>query len=155
MALNYNVPGVGNITIDTLVVSSNGSITVKGVIVPGVIEKINQLQALGVNVIMISADQRGNARNLALSCGIPFYKAENSRAKEDVLLSLDSNNIATIGNSRIDIGLFVQSIVSVATLQSEGIHKDIIARVDVILPSIIDALDFFIDEDTFIATMKR
>jgi len=137
------------------VVDSNGTLTVKGEMVPGVVERIHRLQSLGVNVVMISSDQRGNARALALSSGIAYYEANNSREKEDVLLSLGSNNVAAIGNARIDIGLFVQSIVSIATLQSEGIHKDIIDHVDVIVPSINDALDFFLDEDTFIATMKR
>ena len=155
MSLSYNVPGVGVIEIDTLVVDSNGTLTVKGEIVPGVVERIHRLQSLGVNVVMISSDQRGNARDLALSTGIPYHEANNSREKEDVLLSLGSNNVAAIGNARIDIGLFVQSIISIATLQSEGIHKDIIDHVDVIVPSVNDALDFFLDEHTFIATMKR
>ncbi|NOU59510.1 hypothetical protein [Marinifilum caeruleilacunae] len=155
MSLDYAVPGVGTITIDTLVVDSNGTLTVKGEMVPGVVERIHRLQMLGVNVVMISSDQRGNARDLALSSGIAYYEANNSREKEDVLLSLGSKNVAAIGNARIDIGLFVQSLVSVATLQAEGIHKDIIDHVDVILPSINDALDFFLDSDTFIATMKR
>lgn len=155
MSLSYNVPGVGYIEIDTLVVDSDGTMTIRGEIVPGVIEKIHQLQSLGVNVVMISSDQRGNARDLALSSGITYYEANNSREKEDILLSLGSKKVAAIGNARIDIGLFVQSIISVATLQSEGIHKDIIDHVDVIVPSVNDALDFFLDKDTFIATMKR
>lgn len=155
MSLSYNVPGVGYIEIDTLVVDSNGTMTIRGEIVPGVIEKIHQLQSLGVNMVMISSDQRGNARDLALSSGITYYEANNSREKEDILLSLGSKKVAAIGNARIDIGLFVQSIISVATLQSEGIHKDIIDHVDVIVPSVNDALDFFLDKDTFIATMKR
>jgi len=155
MSLTYKVPGVGAIEIDTLVVDSNGTLTINGEIVAGVMERIHRLQSLGVDVVMISSDQRGNARNIALSSGITYYEAANSREKEDVLLSLESRNVAAIGNARIDIGLFVQSIVSIATLQKEGIHKDIIDHVDVIVPCINDALDFFLDEDTFIATMKR
>ncbi len=155
MSLIYKVSGVGTIEIDTLVVDSNGTLTVKGEIVPGVMERIHQIQSLGVNVVMISSDQRGNARELADYAGITYYEANNSREKEDILLSLGSRNVAAIGNARIDIGLFVQAIVSVATLQAEGIHKDIIDHVDVIVPSINNALDFFLDEDTFIATMKR
>lgn len=155
MSLIYKVPGVGTIEIDTIVLDSNGTLTVRGEIVSGVIERIQQLQSLGINVVMISSDQRGNARALALSSGISYYEASNSRQKEDILLSLGSRKVGAIGNARIDIGLFVQSVVSIATLQGEGIHKDIIDRVDVIVPSINDALDFFLDEDTFIATMKR
>ncbi len=155
MSLSYTVPGVGTIDIDTLVVDSNGTLTIKGEMIPGVEERIHRIQMLGVNLVMISSDQCGTAKNLALSSGISYYEASNSREKEDILLSLGSKNVAAIGNARIDIGLFVQSVVSVATLQSEGIHKDIIDHVDVIVPSINDALDFFLDEDTFIATMKR
>lgn len=155
MSLIYRVPGVGRIEIDTLVVDSNGTLTVRGEIVSGVIERIQRLQSLGVNVVMISSDQRGNARVLAESAGITYYEANNSREKEDILLSLGSKNVGAIGNARIDIGLFVQSVVSVATLQGEGIHKDVIDHVDVIVPSINDALEFFMDENTFIATMKR
>ena len=155
MSLIYKVPGVGTIEIDTLVVDSNGTLTVKGELVSGVVERIYQLQSLGVNVVMISSDQRGSARELADSMGITYYEANNSREKEDILLSLGSKKVAAIGNARIDIGLFVQSIVSIATLQGEGIHKDVIDRVDVIVPSINDALDFFLDENTFIATMRR
>jgi soluble P-type ATPase len=155
MSLKYKVSGVGTIEIDTLVVDSNGTLTIKGELVSGVVERIHRLQSLGVNVVMISSDQRGSAKALAGSIGITYYEANNSREKEDVLLSIGSRNVAAIGNARIDIGLFVQALVSVATLQSEGIHKDIIDHVDVIVPSINDALDFFLDSDTFIATMKR
>lgn len=155
MSLIYKVSGVGTIEIDTLVVDSNGTLTIKGEVVTGVIERIHQLKSLGVNVVMISSDQRGNARGLCDSMGITYYEANNSREKEDVLISLGSKKVAAIGNARIDIGLFVKSVVSIATLQSEGIHKDVIDHVDVIVPSINDALDFFLDENTFIATMKR
>ncbi|MCZ4695317.1 hypothetical protein DWB61_10815 [Ancylomarina euxinus] len=155
MSMIYDVSGVGVIEIDTLIVDSNGTISIKGEIVPGVIEKIHQLQSHGVNVVMVSADQRGTANHLARVSGMTYYEASNAREKEDILLSLGSKNIASIGNARTDIGLFVQSKVSIATLQAEGIHKDIIDHVDVIMPSIIDALDFFLDSDTFIATMKR
>ncbi|MGZ2370540.1 HAD family hydrolase [Ancylomarina sp. YFZ004] len=155
MSMIYDVPGVGIIEIDTLVVDSNGTISVKGEIVPGVVERIHKIQAMGVNVVMISSDQRGNARALAQSSGITYYEAANGREKEDVLISLGSNNVAAIGNARTDIGLFVKSVISIATLQGEGIHKDIIDHVDVIMPSINDALDFFLDSNTFIATMKR
>ncbi|MFA9370279.1 MAG: hypothetical protein ACERIH_01045 [Labilibaculum antarcticum] len=155
MSLKYKVPGVGTIEIDTLIVDSDGTLTVRGEIVSGVIERIQRIQSFGVNVVMISSDQRGNARGLADFCGITYYEANNSREKEDILLSLGSRNVASIGNARIDIGLFVQSVVSVATLQGEGIHKDVIDHVDIIVPSVNDALEFFMDENTFIATMKR
>jgi soluble P-type ATPase len=155
MSLKYKVPGVGTIEIDTLIVDSDGTLTVRGEIISGVIERIQRIQSFGVNVVMISSDQRGNARGLADFCGITYYEANNSREKEDILLSLGSRKVASIGNARIDIGLFVQSVVSVATLQGEGIHKDVIDHVDIIVPSINDALEFFMDENTFIATMIR
>ena len=61
---------------------------------------------------------------------------------------------AAIGNARIDMGTFKQAKVSIATLQAEGIHTEILEHVDIIVPSILDALNFFLDEHTFSSTMR-
>jgi len=74
--------------------------------------------------------------------------------KEEAMKNLNSQTTAAIGNARIDIGTFKHAKLSIATLQSEGIHAEILKYVDVVVSSINDALDFFIDKNTFSATMR-
>lgn len=151
----YNVPVVGEIEINTIVLDLNGTLAVNGEIVPGSKEKIAELNKLGFKIILFTGDQRGNAKEICDDLGIEFYKAGNSEEKEKIFLTLDLEKTAAIGNARIDVGKFKHAKVSIATLQAEGIHTGILSDVDVIVPSVIDALNFFIDPNIFCATMRK
>lgn len=152
--MTYNVPQLGEITINTIVLDLNGTLAVKGKIVDGAKERIAKLKELGFKIILFTGDQRGNAKELCEDLGIDFMKAGSGLDKETLFLDLELETTAAIGNARIDLGKFKHAKVSVATLQSEGIHTGILKDVDVIVPSINDALDFFIDADIFCATMR-
>jgi P-type E1-E2 ATPase len=133
----------------------NGTLSVKGVIPEGVKEKLNKLQENGMEIVLFTGDQRGTAQELCESLDIRFVRCRNSAEKAQAMKAFDPNTTAAIGNARIDIGTFQNAKVSVATLQAEGIHTGIIEYVDVLVPSIVDALDLFLDVDTFNATMRR
>lgn len=150
----YDVPEVGKIEIKTLVLDLNGTLSIKGVISDVTREKIKELLEKGVNVILFTGDQRGTALNLCDELGINFIRCKNSAEKKEAMKKFNKETTASIGNARIDIGTFEESRISVATVQAEGIHTGIISHVDVIVPSIEDALDFFLDKDTFAATMR-
>jgi len=152
--MKYQVTGVGEIEIKTIVLDLNGTLAVKGMIPEGVKERISKLKELGINIILFTGNQRGNAQELCDSIGITFSVAKTGEDKERLFLELDTETTAAIGNARIDNGKFKHAKVSVATLQSEGIHTGILEHVDVIVPTINDALDFFIDPDIFGATMR-
>ncbi len=153
--MKYNVTGVGEIEINTIVLDLNGTLSVKGEIVEGAKERIQKLKELGFRIILFTGDQRGNAAELCADLGIEFQKASTSDEKEKLFLDLDLETTAAIGNARIDVGKFKHAKLSIATLQAEGIHTGILSDVDVIVPSINDALDFFIDKDIFGATMRK
>ena len=153
--MKYQVPEVGEIEINTIVMDLNGTLSVNGKIPEGVKEKLAKLKALEINVVLFTGDQRGTAADLCKEYGIDFVRTKSGLEKEEAMKKYDSETTAAIGNARIDIGTFKHAKVSIATLQSEGIHSGIINSVDVIVPSINDALDFFIDTDTFSATMRK
>lgn len=153
--MKYQVPGVGTIEIKTIILDLNGTLSVNGKIPDGVKERFEKLKNLGIKVILFTADQRGTAEDLCKEYEIDFVRTKNGEEKETAMKNYDPETTAAIGNARIDIGTFRHAKVSVATLQAEGIHADIISSVDVIVPSINDALDFFIDPDTFSATMRK
>jgi P-type E1-E2 ATPase len=152
--MKYLVPEVGEIEIKTIVLDLNGTLSVNGKILDGVKERFTKLKELGISVVLFTGDQRGTAADLCKEYGIDFVRTKNGKEKEEAMKKYDSETTAAIGNARIDIGTFKHARVSVATLQPEGIHAEIIKHVDVVVPSINDALDFFIDTDTFSATMR-
>lgn len=153
--MKYKVPGVGEIEIKDIVLDLNGTLSVNGKIPNGVKKKLQKLDKMGISITLFTGDQRGTADRLCKEYGISFIRTVDGKEKEKAMEIFDKDTTAAIGNARIDIGTFKNSRVSVATLQAEGIHADILKNVDVVVPSIDDALDFFIDPNTFAATMRK
>jgi soluble P-type ATPase len=89
-----------------------------------------------------------------MSLELNLKKQFQKKIKSCFFLENDIETTAAIGNARIDIGKFKHAKLSIATLQSEGIHTGILPYVDIIVPNINDALDLFIDSDALIATMR-
>ncbi|KXK26667.1 MAG: Potassium-transporting ATPase B chain [candidate division WS6 bacterium OLB20] len=152
--MKYDVSEVGEIEINTIVFDLNGTLQVQGSIPEGVRERLAKLRELGFSLVFFTGDARGNAHEIAEELGIEFRKCVNGAEKEAAMSDFDKETTAAIGNARIDIGTFRNAKLAIGTLQAEGIHTGILKHIDVLVPSINDALDFFLDEAAFKATMR-
>ncbi len=151
----YQVPGVGEIELNTIVLDLNGTLSVNGVIPDGVKERIDKLKQLGFSIVLFSGDQRGTAGAICKDLQIQLIRCGTSIEKEIAMDQLPGDKTVAIGNARIDIGTFKKAKIRIATLQNEGIHREILDYVDVIVPSINAAFDLLIDTDSFCATMRK
>ena len=149
-----NAPNNVQLDIKNIVLDLNGTLANYGIISEETKELIQKLKALNYRIILISGDIRGNAATIAKELEIDLLLGKNSNEKAKQIQKFNSNNTAAIGNARIDIGTFQNAILSIATLQQEGIHTDIIKYVDIIVPSIEDALRLFIDTKSIEGTLR-
>jgi len=152
--MKYNVPEIGEIEIKTIVFDLNGTLQVNSEIPEGVKERLAQLSAKGFHLVFFSGDVRGNASKIAEELGMEFRTTSSGKEKEKEFLTFDPETTAAIGNARIDNGTFKHAKISIGTLQAEGIHVGILKHIDVLVPSINNALDFFLNEGTFKGTMR-
>lgn len=152
--MKYQVPEVGKIEIKTIVFDLNGTLQVNKKIPKGVKERLDKLKKAGFKLIFFSGDARRNASSITEELGITFVKTASGKEKEAEFLKFDPETTAAVGNARIDNGKFKHAKLSITTVQAEGIHTGILSHVDVIVPHINDALDFFLDEETFKGTMR-
>jgi len=150
----YHIPKGETIEIDTIVLDLNGTLTVKGILQNSTIELIKQLQNNDFRLVLISGDIRGNAKTIADNLGLELYLGSTSDEKATQMQQFDKNKTAAIGNARIDIGTFENAKISIATLQSEGIHAAILKHVDIIVPSIDNALQLFLDKKSLEGTLR-
>jgi soluble P-type ATPase len=86
--------------------------------------------------------------------GLDVVIAKNAAEKQSFVRTLDSENLVAVWNARIDKWMFDEAAVSIATLQAEWIHASILWYVDILVPSMADALQLFLDPNRFAATMK-
>lgn len=152
--MEYILNSGEKLILNKIVIDLNGTLTIKGKIIKGVKEKIRRLKKEGFEIFILTGDARGNSKKIAKELGVNCLIATNSKEKAKIMKTLNPKECVAIGNARIDIGMFKNAKIRILTLQAEGIHTKVIPYVDIIIPSILDALDLFIDKNSFLATMK-
>lgn len=153
--MKYDIPEVWILELDTIVLDLNGTLTCKWMLDDTVKSKILELLELGFSIHLLSWDQRRTGESFAKDLGIQFHKASSSQEKWEFVKSLNAKWIVAVGNARIDIWMFENASLSIATLQWEWIHTGIIKYSDIIIPTITDAFDLLIDSDIMKATMRK
>ncbi len=150
--MEYIIQG-HTLSLNTILLDLNGTLTVHGRLPCGVRRRLRKLERAGFSILLVSGDQRGTAARFAKRLHLKLIIARTSDEKEKIAKKY--KNAVAIGNARIDLGLFKHAKCSIATLQAEGIHADIISAVDIIVPSVKDALDLLLIPDGLIGTMKE
>lgn len=150
----YQIPGQENIEIKTLILDLNGTLQVGGKLVEGVKDRLSKLAELGFKLVFFSGNTRGDAADIARELGIEFKKAANSQDKAVEARKLDPSTCASIGNGLIDLELTQTVKLGIVTLQAEGVHIKTLQSASIIVPTINDALDLFIDSSRLIATLR-
>lgn len=151
----FDIPGQGKVEINTLILDLNGTLAVNGQIVDGAKQRLNELKEGGLEIVFFSGDTRGNAQDIADDLGIKFEKASNAADKSKLIEKLEPMKCAAIGNGLIDEIKLSKARIAIVTIQSEGVHTKSLLAADIIVPTINDALDLFLDEKKMIATMRK
>jgi len=118
-------------------------------------ERLQKLKELGFSIVFFSGDTRGNAREIAEELGIKFVKASTGEDKKKETEKLDPEHCVAIGNGLIDLEMMKIVRLGIVTLQAEGVHIQTLLAADIVVPSINDALDLFIDSNRLIATLRK
>jgi len=153
--MKITIPGTGELEINTVVLDLNGTLSVGGRIIDGIKDRLDKLKERGLRLILFSGDTRGDAADLAAQLGIEFIQAGNAQAKFEEICKLDPETCAAIGNGLIDLLKIKAAKIGIVTLQAEGIHTQTLLAADIVVPSILDALDLFLDEQRLIATLRK
>jgi soluble P-type ATPase len=151
----FNIPKGESFEINTIILDLNGTLSVRGYVSNSTKQLINKLKNLEYRIVLISGDIRGNAKKIADELEIELLLGDTSDKKAIQTKNFNKETTAAIGNARIDIGTFMSSKISIATLQSEGIHTGILKFVDIIVPTINDALSLFVDTKSLEGTLRE
>jgi len=153
--MTYDIPGQEKLEIKTIILDLNGTLSVAGKVPGGVKVRLEQLKAKGFSIIFFTGNTRNDADDLAAELGIEWKLAKNAEEKRSLALELGPDTCASIGNGLIDLELMKSVKLRIVTLQAEGVHIQTMLNSDIVVPSITDALDLFIDEQRLIATLRR
>lgn len=144
-----------SLIIETLILDLNGTLAVGWKLVDGIWSKISTIQSQWIKVVLFSGDTRWVAQQIADDLGIEYVYAPSQEEKYQQTLLVNPLTCASIGNGLIDKKMMEAVTLSIVTLQAEWVHRETLLVSDIVVPSILDALDLFVDHDKLIATLRK
>ncbi|HEU4353652.1 MAG TPA: hypothetical protein VFR66_17435 [Burkholderiales bacterium] len=154
--LNVRVPGFGTLRITHLVLDYNGTLALDGRLLRGVKIRLERL-ARSLCVHVVTADTFGRARSelTHLDCKLEILgPGREDRAKARYIRGLGASRVACIGNGRNDRLMLRVARLGVAVVQAEGAAAASLAAADLVLYSINDALDLFLEPRRLVASLR-
>ena len=154
----FIIPNYGKITIKNIIFDINGTIQFKGQISNDLVKKIEELKKV-YKIYLVSADTRGNLKELAEKLNVSYIKinpVENSEAEEKnrELIRLGKDVTVAIGNGNNDTLMLKNAILGITILGSEGATIKSILNSEVIVPDPISAINLLLDEKIMIGTLR-
>ncbi len=153
--LKIQIPGREELTLSHLILDYNGTIAEDGELIPGIGPRLEALSG-DLRIYVITADTHGTA---AQKCqGLPlqvltFPTTEVGKIKAEEAGKL-AGGVVCIGNGFNDIGMSDVCDLSICVIGSEGCCGALLLHADVVVTSILDALDLLLKPGRLRATLR-
>jgi P-type E1-E2 ATPase len=155
--LTVDIPGLGVLGLQYLVLDLNGTIALDGALLPGVATAVHDL-GRELRVIVVTADTLGTASALAEELGAEVRIIERGReaeAKRDFVAELGAASVVAIGNGANDVLMLHDAAVGIAVVAGEGAAAVAVAAADVMTGDVSVALGLLQNPARLVATLRR
>jgi len=154
--LAIDIPGFAYLRLEHLVLDYNGTLAVDGKLLPGVAPLLREL-AGALRIHVLTADTFGRAAEEL--GGLPLElviigNAEQAEAKLEFIRGLDATGVVAIGNGRNDRKMLDAAALGIAVVQREGVARATLCSCDVVVTSILDALELLRHPLRLTATLR-
>ncbi len=147
--------------ISNLILDLNGTLTVDGQLIDGIIPRLKELSKL-LNVHILTADTYQTlddlTRVLRDDCGINVHCLESGRGdlqKLAFLEKLGREQTVAIGNGCNDALMLKEAAIGICVIGKEGASVEALTASRIIFLDICDALDIFLKRNRLIATLRK
>ncbi len=145
-----------SLQISCLVLDYNGTIARDGILIEGVDNLIRKLSE-NLEIYVLTADTRGSviAQVGHLPCIVhKIPEGSEDLSKNEFVRNLGSSKTACIGNGKNDRLMLRDSAIGIAVIGKEGASCHALEGADIIVISIIDALELFLNPLRIKATVR-
>ena len=155
--IEIDIPGWGNMEIETIVLDMNGTVATDGKIPAEMKPKINAL-AQKVKIYILTADTQGTASEEAKGLTVELVKIEGEgsiNGKFEFLKTINPEKTVVIGNGNNDQLILKEAGLGIGVLGEEGMAVSALKHADLVVKSISDALDLFTKPKRLVATLRE
>ena len=153
---SVDIPGFGEVNLDVLVSDFTGTLSVDGVLLPGVEDRLNRISEF-MQVQILTADTFGKARESLekVNCTINILTgADHDLQKEAYVKDLGPEKVVALGNGNNDRKMLVAARVGIAVAEGEGCAVEAIVAANILVRSAQDGLDLLLNPKRLKATLR-
>ncbi len=154
--IEINIPNFGHLRLAHLVLDYNGTLAFDGRLLSGVADLL-ELLAEHLQVHIITADTFGSVHQTFSGSTFTVYvlpPGNEAEGKAGYVRRLGSVSSVCIGNGRNDRLMLGEAGLGIAVLQREGTATQALLTADIVIGSIVDALDLLLHPKRIIATLR-
>jgi P-type E1-E2 ATPase len=152
-----SILGFGDFEISHVVFDVNGTLATDGVLIDGVKERLELLRE-HVQIHPLTADTHGRQAEIDTALGLTAARVTGGREREQkqaFVETLGAECVVAIGNGGNDVGMLETAAVGIAVLGAEGLCTEAIMAADIVVVSILDALDLLLKPQRLVASLRR
>jgi len=154
--LKVDIPGFGPVRLEHLVSDFTGTLSVGGILLPGVEEGLNRIAGF-MQVQILTADTFGVARDAlkGMNCTIQILSGDSlDIQKEAYVNDLGAEKVVALGNGNNDRCMLKAAKVGIAVSEGEGCAVDAIRSADIHVNGAMDALNLLLNTKRLKATLR-
>ena len=153
--LKINIPGREELVLNHLILDYNGTIAEDGEIIESIRPRLAELSK-DLSIYVITADTHGTATRAC--AGLPvrvltFPTDSVGRIKADEAVKLQGGTVC-IGNGFNDVAMADVCDLSICVMGKEGCCGALLAKSDIVVTSVEDALDLLLKPHRLRATLR-
>jgi soluble P-type ATPase len=153
---SINIPGFGEVDVEYLVSDFTGTLSVDGVLLPGVEDRLNRISEF-MQVQILTADTFGKAGEALkkVNCTITFLTgADHDLQKEAQVKDLGPEKVVALGNGNNDRKMLAAARVGIAVVEREGCAVEALVSANILVRSAQDGLDLLLNPKRLKATLR-
>jgi soluble P-type ATPase len=153
LAIKITIPQRGTIELLHAVFDINGTLSVDGVAIPGVADRLKALSE-HLNIHLLTAGTHGNIAELEQTLGFPLRLIHRGEEKMRHVQNLGPSNVIAFGNGVNDASMLRLAVIGVAVITPEGLAPRTLQNADVIAYGPTNAIDLLLKPNRLIATLR-
>ena len=155
--IKFNIPGLGDYSLEHLVMDVNGTLAVDGQLIEGVTEKIASLRSQ-LTIHLLTADTHGRQTIIDQQLGLTAVRitpgGETSQ-KAEYIRRLGGEKVAAIGQGANDAEMLAAAQLGICVMSVEGAARETLLAADLIAPTFISALEMLEKPMRIAASLRR
>jgi soluble P-type ATPase len=138
--VNVEMPGEITGLFTDLVLDYTGTLSVDGMLLPGVAERLATLSE-SLRITVLTADTFGTAAPQLKGLTVEVRIVQTGKDKADAVQRMGAENVIAIGNGRNDMPMMEIAGLAIAVIGPEGAAGEMLRIADAVVRDIHDALD--------------